>query len=335
MKLVSYLNEEHEQLAMLVNDFLYNTDDVHPELPSTMSMMLNYWDDYFPLAQALNESILQGKVSRSKGIAFEDASLLSPVTQPASLREAYAFRQHTVATMRNDQAETIAAFDQIPVFSFANHHSIQGQGAVPCMPDHLQKLDFQPALAIVICKHGRNIVAAEAHEYIGGYMIMNSFIARQSQMEGMYLNPYAAKGKDFATCLGPWLVTPDELEPLRVSAGPGHTGHKYNLNMMCRVNGVKVSEGSMAVMNWTFSEIIERCAYGADIYPGDIIGSGGVNAGCFLELNQSDSAEDSLRAERWLVTGDRVELEIDGLGVLTNAVIAEDNNMSILKADIQ
>src|SRR5689334_10360049 len=126
MKLVSYLKNEHEQLALLVNDLLFDIDDLHPDLPSSMGMFLNYWDDYFPLAKAMNESVLKGKISDSRGISVVDAALLAPVPQPASCRDAYAFRQHVATARRNRKVDMIAEFDQFPVFYFTNHHSIQG-----------------------------------------------------------------------------------------------------------------------------------------------------------------------------------------------------------------
>ena len=100
----------------------------------------------------------------------------------------------------------IPEFDQYPIFYFTNHHSIQGPGDVSCMPDHFEKLDFELEAAIVICKHGRNIQAEDADEYIGGLMIMNDLSARRLQMEEMLLNLGPAKGKDFSTVLVPgWL----------------------------------------------------------------------------------------------------------------------------------
>ena len=127
----------------------------------------------------------------------------------------------------------IPEFDQYPIFYFTNHHSVQGPGEVSCMPDHFEKLDFELECAIVICKHGRNIKAEEADEYIGGIMIMNDLSARQLQMEEMLLNLGPAKGKDFGTVIGPWLVTLDELEQFEIPAKEGHTGKSWNLKMKC------------------------------------------------------------------------------------------------------
>jgi fumarylacetoacetate (FAA) hydrolase len=272
MKLVSYLKEDHEQLAALVGDLLYDMEVIHPDLPNTMSMFLNYWDDVFPVAQAGVLMIEEEKIARGKGFSINNVEVLAPIPFPTSCRDAYAFRQHVAAARRNRKAEMIPEFDQYPIFYFTNHHSIKGPGEVSCMPDHFEKLDFELEAAIVICKHGRNIKAEEADEYIGGLMIMNDLSARRLQMEEMLLNLGPAKGKDFATTIGPWLVTLDELHEFETAAKEGHVGKSWNLKMTCKINGMQVSEGNLGDMDWTFAEIIERASYGVDLYPGDVIG---------------------------------------------------------------
>jgi fumarylacetoacetate (FAA) hydrolase len=162
-------------------------------------------------------------------------------------------------------------------------------------------------------------------------MIMNDMSARRLQMEEMLLNLGPAKGKDFATVIGPWLVTLDELQPFEIPAKENHTGRNWNLNMRCRVNDIQVSEGNLGDMDWTFAEIIERASYGVDLYPGDVIGSGTVGTGCFLELNGTGKLNDPNYQEQWLKAGDVVEMEIDGLGKLSNSIITEDSDWSILK----
>jgi fumarylacetoacetate (FAA) hydrolase len=276
-------------------------------------------------------SIQEGKISMEKGISYDEVTILSPVPFPTSCRDAYAFRQHVAAARRNRNAPMIPEFDQFPVFYFTNHHSIQGPGNIICMPDHLEKLDFELETAIVICKHGRNIRASEADEYIGGLMIMNDMSARKLQLEEMLLNLGPAKGKDFCTVLGPWLVTLDELQPFEVPCREGHTGLSWNLPMRCRVNGVQVSEGNLSSMDWTFAEIIERASYGVDLFPGDIIGSGTVGTGCFLELNGTGKLNDPGYTEQWLQDGDEVEMEIEGLGKLNNIIAREEDDFSILE----
>jgi fumarylacetoacetate (FAA) hydrolase len=225
----------------------------------------------------------------------------------------------------------IPEFDQYPIFYFTNHNAIQGPGEIVCMPDHFQKLDFELEIAIVIGKKGRNVLAKDADEYVAGFMIMNDMSARTLQMEEMLLNLGPAKGKDFSTVIGPWLVTPDELAQHLVPAKAGHVGNNYNLNMKCWVNGQEVSQGNVADMDWTFAEIIERCAYGVDILPGDVIGSGTVGTGCFLELNGTGLLNDPNYKVQWLQDGDVVEMEITGLGKLSNTIKAVASDFSILK----
>ena len=330
MKLVSYLHNDTEQLSFLVNGFLYDCDLMNPELPSTMSMMLNFWDDLFPIAQQTERAIREGNLQEGNGITLDDVTLLSPVPFPASCRDGYAFRQHVAFARKNRGVPMIPQFDEYPVFYFTNHNSVQGAGDVKCMPDHFQKLDFELEVAIVICKSGRNIKAEEADDYIGGLMVMNDLSARTLQLEEMLLNLGPAKGKDFATAVGPCLVTLDELKEFEVSCKEGHAGKSWNLTMRCFVNGEGVSEGNLSDMDWTFAEIIERCSYGVTLHPGDIIGSGTVGTGCFLELNGTGKLNDTNYEEQWLKEGDVVEMEVKGLGVLWNTIVKEESEFSLL-----
>ncbi len=330
MKLASYLIDGHDQLAFLVDGMLYDCDLVNPELPNSMNVFLTYWDDMYPIAQKVDAAIKDGRLQKSNGVPVADLDLLAPVPFPASCRDGYAFRQHVAAARRNRGVPMIPEFDQYPIFYFTNHHSVQGPGKVTCMPDHFEKLDFELEAAIVICKNGRNIKAEEADDYIGGLMIMNDISARRLQMEEMLLNLGPAKGKDLSTVIGPCLVTLDELEAFEIPCKEGHTGKSWNLRMKCRVNGVQVSEGNLGDMDWTFAEIIERCAYGVNLFPGDVIGSGTVGTGCFLELNGTGKLNDSAYTEQWLQDGDNIELEIEGLGILSNHIVKDESNFSIL-----
>ncbi len=329
MKLVTYLHDGSEQLAFCINDKLYDVHDANVLLPDSMEELLEFWEDSIEDMRKTEAEIKSG-VNKVQGFAIKGANIIAPVPHPTSCRDGYAFRQHVAAARRNRKVEMIPEFDQYPIFYFTNHNAIQGPGPIPCMPDHFKKLDFELEAAVVICKKGRNIKAAEADEYIGGYMIMNDMSARTLQMEEMLLNLGPAKGKDFSTVIGPMLVTPDELEAYKIAAKPGHTGNAYNLKMTCKVNGVQVSEGNMGDMDWTFAEIIERCAYGADILPGDVIGSGTVGTGCFLELNGTGKLSNPDYKEQWLQDGDVVEMEITGLGHLSNTIVAEKTDWSIL-----
>ena len=330
MKLASYNKNGQQQLALLIAGQLYDMNSLHPELPNNMKAMLNDWEKNSALAKAAETAILNGHLTISPNATYATADLLAPVPEPSSCRDGYAFRQHVAAARRNRKVDMIAEFDHYPIFYFTNHNAIQGPGDIVCMPDHFQKLDFELEVAVVLGKKGRNFSAAEADQYIAGYMIMNDMSARTLQMEEMLLNLGPAKGKDFSTVIGPIMVTPDELEPFKVPTKDKHKGNNYFLNMVCKVNGITVSEGNMADMDWTFAEIIERCAYGVDVLPGDVIGSGTVGTGCFLELNGTGLLNDPNYPVQWLKAGDVVTMEIDGLGVLSNTIVAEDSSWSIL-----
>jgi fumarylacetoacetate (FAA) hydrolase len=331
MKLISYLKDGKEQLALLVKNHLFDTNSQYLNAPATMKELLERWDTGYPGLLSQEAEINRGDRKYADRIPYESVQILAPVPFPASCRDGYAFRQHVAAARKNRKVEMIPEFDQYPVFYFTNHHSITGCGEIAFMPDHFERLDFELEAAIVICRHGRNIKAEDADEYIGGLMIMNDLSARCLQMEEMMLNLGPAKGKDFATSVGPCLVTLDELQQFEIAPKDGHTGKNWNLKMTCKVNGIQVSKGNMGDMDWTFAEIIERVSYGADIYPGDVIGSGTVGSGCFLELNGTGKLNDPSYRDQWLHKGDLVEMEIDQLGTLTNTIVAEKSEWSILK----
>ena len=161
---------------------------------------------------------------------------------------------------------------------------------------------------------------------------MNDFSARVLQMEEMKLNLGPAKGKDFATSIGPYLVTIDELEEYKIIT---EKGNKYNLEMKAFHNGQQISSGNMKDMNWTFAQLIERASYGVEIYPGDVIGSGTVGTGCYLELNGTHALEAKEKGESfspvWLKDGDTVDLDVTGLGKLSHKIVKTNSDYSILE----
>jgi fumarylacetoacetate (FAA) hydrolase len=246
---------------------------------------------------------------------LSEVKLLSPLPRPPSMRDGYAFRQHVLTARRNRGLEMIPEFDLFPVFYFTNHQAVFGPGDICVQKEHLNRLDYELEVAIIISKEGRNIKCSEADDFIFGYTIMNDWSARHLQMEEMKLNLGPAKGKDFATSLGPFLKTRDELLSDKLLM-PSEKGEVLNAFMKASVNGKLLSEGNANQMNWTFAQIIERASYGVTLFPGDVIGSGTVGTGCLLELNGS-KITDNL----WLKAGDTVSLEIEGLGKLENTVV--------------
>ncbi len=323
MKFVSYLAEFDERLGLLCNDTVVDLALAHDLLQDELEFSLGY------LPADIIEFLEMGKAAMHDAALIDAAvkagwddvccsplgetEILSPVPRPTSMRDGYAFRQHVEAARRNRGVEMIPEFDEIPIFYFTNHNAVTGPGEVAVQDMHLQQLDFELECAIVIGKEGSNIKAENADEYIAGYMVMNDWSARALQMHEMKLNLGPAKGKDFATSLGPWMVTRDELASKRIA---GEKGERYDLTMLTRVNGQEVSRGNVKDMSWTFAQIIERASYGVTLYPGDVIGSGTCGTGCFLELNGSKVFNPPL----WLKDGDEVECEIDGLGILYNVI---------------
>ncbi|MDP4129940.1 MAG: fumarylacetoacetate hydrolase family protein [Bacteroidota bacterium] len=330
MKLLSYLHNRKECLGFICQDKVFSLRSVNGKLPVTMDAFLRDWEHYLPMARDAERHIHTYPVLQATGFWLDQVQLLAPVPRPASCRDGYAFREHAVAFRKNSGLSMIPEFEAYPVFHFGNHQSIFGPGVISCMPDHFDKLDFELQAAIVICKKGRNIAARHADEYIGGLMIMNDFCARRLQSEEMVLNLGPAKGKDFATSLGPFLVTPEELKSFEVPCKENHVGRSWNLRMRCLLNGRQVSDGNLADMEWTFAEIIERASYGTDLYPGDIIGSGAVGTGCLMELNVNSGSDNFDFKERWLDPGDEITLCVEELGELKNILAKTDDPFSIL-----
>lgn len=320
MKIVTCRKNDQDQLSILIDDRIYACSDIDPSLPIHMADLLQGGNQAMDCLKHYHDALRQGVITRPHFLV-QDSQLIAPVPHPTSVRDAYAFRQHVATSRRNRGLDMIPEFDEFPVFYFSNHQAIQGPGPIQCMPLHLEQLDFELEVAIVINKTGINIPASQADEYIAGYMIMNDFSARKLQMEEMKLSLGPAKGKDFATAIGPWLVTKDELESYKIDPTANHIGDKYNLEMICRVNGRQVSAGNFSAMHWTFAEIIERASYGVRLFPGDVIGSGTVGTGCFLELNGTGRIENPAHQDQWLQPGDEIELEVTGLGKLANSIV--------------
>ena len=306
MKLISFVQNGRNRLGAIENDSIYDFHSIDSNIAETMLEFLQGGEAQLNLA---NKAINSGSTS----IPVDSIKLLSPLTNPPSVRDAYAFRQHVATARKNRGLEMIPEFDEIPIFYFTNHNAVFGPGNFPVLKRHTEKLDFELECAAVIGKAGRDIPVSEADNYITGFMIMNDFSARALQMQEMKLNLGPAKGKDFGSSFGPWLVTKDELETYRETSPDGD---RYNLNMKAFVNEIQVSEDTLANMTWTFAQIIERVSYGVDIFPGDIIGSGTCGTGCFLELNGSKITDN-----QWLNPGDTITLEIEELGHLTNKII--------------
>jgi fumarylacetoacetate (FAA) hydrolase len=220
--------------------------------------------------------------------ALEDVRLLAPVPRPPSVRDAYAFEEHIRNAARVTGRPGVPdEWYELPVFYFSNPAAIYGPEDEIPFPAGSEELDYELEVAAVIGAQGA----------IGGFTIMNDWSARDVQRKEMKVGLGPAKGKDFATSLGPVVVTPDELGELR-------------LEMVARVNGEERSRGNLGDMYHSWEAILERATANTQLVPGDVIGSGTVGTGCILEHGD----------DRWLRPGDVVELEVEGIGVLRNVV---------------
>jgi 2-keto-4-pentenoate hydratase/2-oxohepta-3-ene-1,7-dioic acid hydratase in catechol pathway len=221
----------------------------------------------------------------------------APLPNPPSLRDFIAFEDHIAATSKRRGQPIPPEWYKAPVYYKGNHRTIIGPDEDLSWPLNTTKLDYELELACVIGRKGIDIAEQDAADYIAGYTIMNDFSARDIQFQEMACRLGPAKGKDFATAIGPCIVTPDEIPDLA------------SLRMVARVNGEIWSEGRFGSIHWSFSQMIEHVSRGEMLYPGDLFGSGTVGGGCGLELDQ------------YLKPGDIVELEIQPIGILRTVIV--------------
>ncbi len=261
---------------------------------------------------------LRGKVAEADAagphaIPAKMENLLAPTPEPPSVRDFYAFEQHVKASRARRNLDMIPEWYQIAVFYFTNPAAIQGPEADIFYPEDTQEMDFELEIACVIGTPGRDIKAEDAPKHIAGYLVMNDWSARdiwRNYEAKLSMGP--AKAKDFATSLGPWLVTPDELADKRIGSG---ADERYDLTMLGRVNGKEVSRGNAKDLYYSFPQMIERASRHVMLRPGDVIGSGTVGTGCIFELGPENVP--------WLKPGDVLEMEIERLGVLRNRIVEE------------
>lgn len=242
----------------------------------------------------------------TESLAVEEVNFHAPL-HPTTLRDAYAFEQHVKTANQNRGREVPAEWYKFPVFYYTNPHSIFGDGDVIPYPHYTYALDFELEVAVIIGKAGVNIKPESAHEHIFGYTIFNDWSARDIQREEMKAGLGPAKGKDFASSLGPVIVTGELLADKSVDR-PG----VYDLSMTAKVNGIEMSRGNFKDIFWSFGEIIARASDTCELQAGDVIGSGTVGTGCLLELTKAQGP--------WLKEGDVVELEIERIGILKNII---------------
>jgi 2-keto-4-pentenoate hydratase/2-oxohepta-3-ene-1,7-dioic acid hydratase in catechol pathway len=243
-------------------------------------------------------------------VSLDGVVLRAPIPQPPSVRDFYAFEQHVRTARQRRGLDMDPDWYQLPVFYFSNPHCIAGPDEDVRNAPGSQEMDFELEVAAIVGMAGTDLDAGSAHRYIAGYCVMNDWSARDLQRREMRLSMGPVKGKDFATTLGPVLVTPDELAGRRA-------GRAFDLAMTARVNGREYSRASLADIHWSFGEMLAYASRGTELAVGDVVGSGTCGTGCILELALVHGGE----AYPWLQPGDEVELEVEALGRLRNRVV--------------
>jgi 2-keto-4-pentenoate hydratase/2-oxohepta-3-ene-1,7-dioic acid hydratase in catechol pathway len=241
------------------------------------------------------------------------ARLLAPVAEPPSVRDFYAFEQHVRTARARRGREMHPDWYELPVFYFSNPAAVLGPGDPVAAPPRSAELDYELEVACVLGRGGTNLGLEAADEVVAGFMVMNDWSARDIQRREMAQSLGPAKGKDFAISLGPVLVTTAEFAPGGLREVPSAV-------MTARVNGVEWSRADLDGMWWSFAELLAYASEAAPVRRGDVLGSGTCGTGCILELSLVHGAD----KYRYLEPGDEVELEVAGLGVLANPVVAGD-----------
>jgi len=268
--------------------------------------------DYPTLLELLRDpgGLAQAREADGKEYTLHEVVLLSPIPDPPSVRDFYAFEQHVKAARAKRGVDMIPEWYEIPTFYFSNNGEIYGHDEPVPYPVGSHELDIELEIACVIGREGKDIPVEEAENYIAGYTVMNDWSARDFQRKDMKLNLGPGKGKDFATSLGPWLVTPDELAARRT--GEGAT-ERYDMTMLARVDGKEISRGNFKDIYYSFPQMIAWASRNARMRVGDVLGSGTVGTGCLLEIGTG--------VHPWFQRDEVIELEIDGIGVLRNRIV--------------
>jgi fumarylacetoacetate (FAA) hydrolase len=284
-----------------------NRNDTFLSIPGSLKEALADWDHNFSLLKDLEIEVSNGDLE-ALSQPESDLIILPPIPDPPAFRDFYAFEQHVRAARKLRGLDMNPDWFKIAIFYFSNPNCAYGHGAEIPYPSKTTELDFELEFAVIIGNGGSDIKAEDADKVIAGYTILNDWSSRNLQREEMPMSLGPAKGKDFASSFGPYMVTPDELEDAWGDDG------KLHLRMTCHVNGKKISNGNTNDLYHSFGEMIERASMNTKLVPGEYIGSGTVGTGCILELRPENTGG-------WIQKGDVVTLAVERLGILENKIV--------------
>ncbi len=328
MKFVTYLDRgnDSQRFGFVTDGFVVDVlrsaifmneekkDGQFLEIPSSLHTCLEDWEPNLIKLQKLQDELENEPISdlmtNNQHVAQPETNvqLLPPITNPSTFRDFYAFEQHVKAARKLRGLDMHPDWFRLPIFYFSNPNALYGHGDEIPYPENTEELDFELEFAVIIANGGRDVKAEDADRLIAGYTVCNDWSSRDLQREEMPLSLGPAKGKDFATSFGPYMVTPDELADAWDDDG------KLQLRMTCHVNDKLISDGNTNDLYHSFPTMIERASMNANLVAGDYLGSGTVGTGCILELRPEKTGG-------WIKKGDVVRMEVERLGVLENQVV--------------
>ncbi|GAA0374229.1 fumarylacetoacetate hydrolase family protein [Bacillus horti] len=311
--IVTLQKQRSEQKNIPFEQKLIEKSSTIQKFPITLLGYLEHQETYKPCLKALETEFMNWEEEEWKRqieaespwvIAFDAALLSAPLPRPPSFRDFYAFEAHVRNARKQRGLDMVQEWYHFPSFYFSNHQSILGPNEEVAFPSSSVKWDYELEVGIVIGKQGRNISREKAIEHVFGLTIVNDWSARDLQAEEVKIGLGPAKGKDFATTMGPFVSTVDEWQDRR-------QGEHVQLKMEAYVNGERTSTGDLNQLYFSIPELIARASQDCTLYPGDILGTGTVGTGSLLEQGKD-----------WLKAGDQVTLKVERIGFLESRIKA-------------
>jgi fumarylacetoacetate (FAA) hydrolase len=247
-----------------------------------------------------------------------DLAFGPPILRPAAFRDFYAFEQHVATMWQRRRSEIPEAWYRLPIFYFSNTSEIRGPGDPVWAPAGSQELDFELEVGAIVDTAAYNLREDRAGEAIGGYFVLNDWSARDLQRDESTVRLGPAKGKDFATTIGPWIVTPDELRPRWAAGAPAPDLEMTVVVQDAAGRSTDVTRGSWGSARFSFAQMLARASADVHVRAGEILGSGTVGTGCLLEVKDETLG-------RWLEPGDLVTASIEGIGALETPIVVRPN----------
>jgi len=315
MKYVSFIRNDLHSIGIWHNGRIFDIPAAarafgNTTMPNTMLALL---DDFEYYHRQVRDMFSQSDPGRRPELFFPDgqASLLPPLPDPRSVRMFYSFPEHCQATAEYFDMPDLENRSDSPRFVRINHLALYGPGSEVPYPQETSHLDYEMQIGVVLGRQGRNIPVSTADDYIAGYVIINSWTARDIEREELQTGLGPGQSRDFALSLGPYLVTGDEV-------GEDTTETSMSLRMSASINGAQYSADNTADMAYSFQEMIHSVSKNSTVHPGEVLCSGASGTGSILSMGPDSYP--------WLEPADTIQLEIEKIGTLHNTIGASEPN---------